>query len=438
MGHKINSPSAFSRRRHCPGSARLERGLPDTDSEYSLRGTAAHKVLEACLTENEHVTDYRGHEVVVVRSDKTSTTTVKMNDDDIKAIEAAVSYVHLRQQQGEWEVDCFYEESVTPSLWLNRTDDCDGTLDIGMIHDDWIEIADYKHGAGVPVEAINNDQLLLYAIGFLQKIDWTDKDQNIPVRMTIIQPRAHHNMGPVRTWEIPAHELFAKIPELSGIAAATDDPGAPLFPGDHCRWCKANPCDAVNAQNQAKVQAAFAPVDAPQQPVDLKQAETLMGTQVNLLDPNQLAAVLDLEGFATAWFKEVRAYATERAKAGVKIPGQKLVHANTKRKYGEDGETVIKKLVGLRDTRTEEGKGKFRKADVTKTVPLSITEVEKQVKPYVSERQWKTFSKIIIKPQGAPVLAPETDSRPEIKDATEVFEPIDQPQPVAAAKPPWE
>ena len=92
---------------------------------------------------------------------------------------------------------------------------------------------------------------------------------------------------------------------------------------------------------------------------------------------------------------------------------------------------MIKKLVGLRDTRTEEGKGKFRKADVTKTVPLSITEVEKQVKPYVSERQWKTFSKIIIKPQGAPVLAPETDSRPEIKDATEVFEPLDQPQPVA-------
>ncbi len=434
MAHESNSPSVFFRRRACPGSKRLEAGLPGSDTEHSLRGSAAHAVVEACLSENEHVTDYRDTDVVVTKQDRT-TTTVKIQEDDLKAIQAGVDYVHLRQQQGGWEVDCFYEEKVTPSLWLNRPNaDCDGTLDIGMIHDQWIEIADYKHGAGIAVDAINNDQLLEYMIGFLQKIDWTNKDQNIPCRMTIIQPRAQHPDGPVRTWEVPAYEIFAKIPEMAAIAAATDDPNAPLVPGDHCRFCKANPCEAVTAA----ATAVFKPVDAPQaasaEPVDWNQAETDMGRPPELLGPAELAAILDRAALMKAWIKAVEEKAAELARAGTAIPGHKLVRANTRRKYGEPDEVIIKKLMGMRDTRDTEGKKKFAKADVTRVVPISITTVEKEVKPYVSDRQWKTFSQYIIKPEGAPVLVPDTDSRPAIKSAEEVFQPVTEP----AAKAPWE
>ena len=434
MGHASNSPSAFFRRRACPGSKRLEAGLPDKDNEYSLRGTAAHKVLEACLSENEWPTDYRGAEVVVVTADG-QTTTVKMEEDDIQAISAAKDYVKLRREQSDFQAEPFYETHVTPSLWLNRPQaDTDGTADIILISDDVIEIIDYKHGAGVAVEPENNDQLLLYAIGACQKVDWANKDQGCAIMMTIVQPRAHHKDGPVRSWVIPAHDLFAKLPEMQAIAEATDDPNAPLMPGDHCRWCKANPCEAVNAQNQLKVQAAFSPVEA--QAVNLTEVEVQMGRPVELLSPEQLGKVLDLEDFAKGWFKAARQHALELRKAGTAIPGHKLVHANTKGKYGEDNQTIIKKLMGLRDTRDPEGKKKFAKADVTRVVPISITDVEKQVKPYVTERQWKTFSKLIVKPQGAPVLAPDTDSRPEIKSAEDVFQPVNQPAPVEKA--PWE
>ena len=452
MAHATNSPSVFARRKMCPGSKRLEAGLPDKDNEYSLRGSAAHAVLEACLSEKEHVTDYRGADVVVTTAEGT-TTTVKMEEDDIKAISAAVDYYKLRAQQMEWRQLEFFEKKLTPSLWLNRPEaDCDGTGDIGLIGWEYegvpaneapsaqyakravVESIDYKHGAN-PVECENNTQLLLYAIGACQMVDWNQWDQTTTiVRMTIIQPRARHKDGPVRFWEITADELFAKLPELQAIAEATDDPNAPLVPGDHCRWCKANPCEAVNAQNQAKVQAAFSPVE--QGPVDLAEVEVQMGRPPELLNPQQLAKVMDLEAFAVGWFKAVREAANHQAGLGQKIPGYKRVHANTKRKWGEGPEVIIKKLMGLRDTRDAEGKKKFAKADVTRVVPISITDVEKQVKPYVTERQWKTFSQYIVKPEGAPVLAPDTDSRPEIKGAEEVFQPVNQPAP--AEKAPWE
>ena len=187
MGHESNSPSVFARRQGCPGSKRLEAGLPDKDNEYSLRGSAAHAVLEACLSEKEHVTDYRGADVVVTTAEGT-TTTVKMEDDDIKSIQAAVDYHKLRAEQMQWRQLEFFEKKLTPSLWLNRESDCDGTGDIVLIGAEYagvppseapgpehvtravVECADYKHGAN-PVEVVNNLQLMLYAVGACQMVD---------------------------------------------------------------------------------------------------------------------------------------------------------------------------------------------------------------------------------------------------------------------------
>lgn len=43
--HDINSPSVLYRREACPGSARMEQGMPDEKSAASIEGTRRHAIL---------------------------------------------------------------------------------------------------------------------------------------------------------------------------------------------------------------------------------------------------------------------------------------------------------------------------------------------------------------------------------------------------------
>ena len=62
-----------------------------------------------------------------------------------------------------------------------------GTGDCVIIADGTLDIVDYKHGKGVEVSAVENPQMMLYALGALELFDGIyDIDT---VRMTIFQPR---------------------------------------------------------------------------------------------------------------------------------------------------------------------------------------------------------------------------------------------------------
>ena len=61
-----------------------------------------------------------------------------------------------------------------------------GTADCIVIADGELNIVDYKHGKGVEVSAVDNPQMMLYALGALEIFDGIyDIDS---VRMTIYQP----------------------------------------------------------------------------------------------------------------------------------------------------------------------------------------------------------------------------------------------------------
>ncbi|WP_446923914.1 DUF2800 domain-containing protein, partial [Klebsiella pneumoniae] len=62
-----------------------------------------------------------------------------------------------------------------------------GTSDVVVLSDKTIEIIDLKYGKGVPVDAYLNPQLMLYALGAVDKYDIIYEFET--VRMTIIQPR---------------------------------------------------------------------------------------------------------------------------------------------------------------------------------------------------------------------------------------------------------
>ena len=77
-----------------------------------------------------------------------------------------------------------------------------GTGDLVLVSDDVLEVMDMKFGRGIPVSAVDNSQIQLYALGALNQFGCL---YNInTVRMTIVQPR----LDSISTDEITVDDLL--------------------------------------------------------------------------------------------------------------------------------------------------------------------------------------------------------------------------------------
>ena len=429
--HALNSPSSFFRRRLCPGSRRMEENIPDTDNVHSLRGTAVHSVGEMCLKENKTPGYWEGQIVDVIDS-AGETVGIKITKEDTAALWTYVDYVSRRKEELNAEISI--EERVDPGIWLGRTDVA-GNLDCSLLSPDELEIIDYKHGSGKAIEvatSVNgkpqlNDQPALYAIGKLATLDWTKVPVSLPVKLTIVQPRCPHPQSPIRSVTVAAHELFALVDEYKALAHATDDPNAPLIPGDEqCFFCKAKSTCPALGQKAVEV---FSPVPEPvdsihhviQKPPPISTGwdaiETVLGRPTDQLDLEHKVRALEAEKLVMAWFKAIREDLTEYALKGNKVPDDKLVASVTKRTWDLEDEAIINKLSKLRTSKGET----VGKAKATVIKPLSPAQAEKQLQPLVTERTWKGVAKLIIKPEGKPTLVPVTDPREAIKKVEKVI-----------------
>ena len=125
-----------------------------------------------------------------------------------------------------------------------------GTLDAD-VHSPFrrLTVIDFKYGKGV-VEAQGNVQLGIYA---LDPINYYMYDE---VELAIVQPRAWHKEGPVRSYLTTPERLEKWAREVVAPAAKeTRKPNAPLFAGDHCKWCLGKPgCPARIAATFGEVE----------------------------------------------------------------------------------------------------------------------------------------------------------------------------------------
>lgn len=97
-----------------------------------------------------------------------------------------------------------------------------------------MEIIDLKYGKGVEVNAENNTQMMLYALGAGAAYDYAF-DIGV-VRMTIYQPR----IGNLSSWEIPADELTRwSREELTPLAMLAAKGKGARQSGEWCRFCRA-------------------------------------------------------------------------------------------------------------------------------------------------------------------------------------------------------
>jgi hypothetical protein len=259
-----------------------------------------------------------------------------------------------------------------------------GTADCGIYMPAYrkLVVADYKHGAGIAVEAVGNPQLRYYALGAMMAM----QDKRIDdVSIVVVQPRAFHPDGPIRSESITSFSLLEWAAELVEAAKRTQEPDAPLSAGDHCRFCPAHQelkCPLQNKQALAVVQNSRTLPDPDE------------------LAPDQLAYLLEHEAQMTAYFKAARARAYRLAQDG-NMPGYKLV-------AGKEG------------NRTWADEDEAAGALVLAGVPEEDLYTKKLLTPaaaarIVGKKAAKDLEQHVYRKPGVPTLVPESDKRPAIE-----------------------
>ena len=357
--HAILSASSSHRWLHCLPSARLELEFENTSGEAAKAGTAAHELSEHKLKKALHirskrpVSEYDSDEMEECTDDYVAFI---MEQVELARKSCTDPIVHIEQRL---DFSCYVPDGF-------------GTGDCVIISDDKLHIVDFKYGIGVLVDAENNPQMKLYALGALEIYDSLYDIKE--VSMTIFQPRREN----VSTWTVPVEELKAWAEEdLKPKAAKAYQGEGEYIPGPWCTFCRASIRCRARADEKLK----------------LAQKEFKMPP---LLTDSEIEEILMIIPDLTKWAGEITAYATDAAvNHGKEWSGFKVVEGRSVRKY-KDEDTVAQKAVesGYKDI--------YRKS----LIPL--TEMQKLMGKTKFE---EILGGLIVKPPGKPTLVPKTDKR---------------------------
>lgn len=112
--------------------------------------------------------------------------------------------------------------------------DLEGTSDLVLVSEDRIEVLDFKYGKQL-VEVDDNPQLLIYLVGAVEKFG-----PRSSYRLTIVQPRADHFKGPVRSFDLTPDYLAEFERKLETAITKSYKTPKDFVPGAHCRnYCNA-------------------------------------------------------------------------------------------------------------------------------------------------------------------------------------------------------
>ena len=179
--HALLSASASARWLQCTAAPQMEAKFPDTTSEFAREGTLAHSIAELKLrayavepmaksTFTRHMNQLKKDELYQPEMDTHTETYL----DYIKGI--LLSYKTKPYTVVEKRVD--FSQYVPRGF---------GTADCLIMAPNELHIVDFKYGKGVPVDANNNSQMRLYALGALNAYQLLYQFKT--VHMHIVQPR---------------------------------------------------------------------------------------------------------------------------------------------------------------------------------------------------------------------------------------------------------
>jgi hypothetical protein len=276
-----------------------------------------------------------------------------------------------------------------------------GTSDAIIIDYDHeaITVIDLKFGVGVKVDAEDNEQMQMYALGALHEHSLISDFSY--VSMVIHQPRLNH----VSEWHISTHELeqFGNRAAVGAqtISEASEDTGSVLLahwsdtylhPGDkQCRFCKAKAtCPALRAEVTEILGSATAEDFAQFVP---EAPDSATGD-------NYLSMAMSKVDMVEGWCKAVRAEVERRLLAGKTVDGFKLVTGKKGNRRWADEKAVEKLFKSFR----------LKQEEMFDLSLISPTRAEK----ILTSARWTKVQQHIAQSDGKPSVAPATDRRPAL------------------------
>ena len=371
--HAILSASASKRWLTCTPSARLEATLPEIKRspgafDYSQEGTMAHSLAEAKLRHhyNQISRDEYKREYEIIKA------TPYFNEEFESYVDNYVLYV--RSQIGEGDRPLF-EQRVDYSDWAP---DGFGTADVVILSKHRVRVIDLKFGKGIAVEAKDNTQLRLYALGAWSKFQEEYPDVQ-EVEYTIVQPRLESittdgtSLAKLLDWA----NYFVKPKAKRAWAGAGE-----FVPGDHCQFCR--------AKHTCRARADFANEVAS---LEFRPAATYTDEELELF--------LSRSGNLKAWIGDLEQYFTDRAiKQNILPKGYKLAPTRTHRKISDEALAAA--------VLVEKG---FNAEDLYEPRTMkSVSKLEKLgQKGYVSS----VLGGLIVRPEGAMKLVKDDNDAAE-------------------------
>lgn len=364
--HKVHatlSASSAHRWLNAPPLPQLEKLFPNPASPMAEEGTAAHALGEYKLRK-------------ALGQDSKRPVSDFQSDDMEAFTDDYCDYVMEQYRQARLDhpgSSVLIEQRLDFS---NYVPDGFGTGDCIIIADGLMHIVDFKYGKGVRVDAENNPQMKLYALGALNNYSMI-YDQPEVIDMTIFQPR----IGNVSTWSIETDALlnWAKTDLKPKAELAIKGDGTVKYGP----WLQFSNCNAVLRvrYNQYKKLQEF----------QLRSPHLMSNAEIEEV----LANVDEL----VKWANQVKAYAQDLAvNHGKQWDGFKVVEGRSIRKY-KDEATVAK-------VAKENG---F--TDIYQQSLLPITKLEK----VMGKKQFNDLlGQYIYKPAGKLTFVPQTDKRPAV------------------------
>lgn len=368
--HALLSASSSHRWLNCPPSARLCEGYDDKGSNFAAEGSDAHSLCE-----------YKLRKALGMEA-KDPTEDLTWYDAEME--ESASGYAaFVMELVAEAKKTCsdpvvLIEQRLDYSKYVQSGF---GTGDCVLIADGTLHIVDFKYGRGVLVEAEDNPQMKLYALGALEIFDCLyDIDT---VSMTIYQPRRAN----VSTFTLTRQELldWAETVLVPTAELAYTGDGE-YHCGEWCQFCKAK----ADCRERARANMELARYEFRQPPLLTdEEVEEILGKLDSLMD----------------WASDIKDYALQAAISGKHWSGYKLVEGRANRRYTDENAVIAAVKAAGYDPYDEP-----KLLGVTAMTTL------------LGRKQFNDIlGGLITKPQGKPTLVPESDKRPAMTTILDDF-----------------
>lgn len=375
--HALLSASGSHRWLNCTPSARLEEKYPDSSSEAAKEGTLAHEICELKLIRHFKPSLIPRRTITAkLNAFKKSPLYQKEMEEHTNTY---LEYVKAEALKFEKKPHTVIEAKLDLSKYIREGF---GTADCVLLGGDTLQVIDFKYGKGVPVSAEKNPQLMLYALGALERFALLYRFEK--VKLSIVQPRIASEPS---EYEITVEELreFGEYVQTQAQLAYAGE--GDYNPSENtCRFCRAKAVCKARADKNTELWFAHS-------------------TSPNELDNSQIGEYLKKGLDVAAWLKDVQEYALAECLAGRKVPGWKAVEGRSTRKWSDE-DKAIKVLI---DSGIQE-------AELYETKPLSLAKIEK----VIGKENMEVVAKFIVKPQGSPTLVEESDKREEYNYFKEV------------------